>query len=136
MGARTRVGAGSGLLSGVEIYTFSDPAAAALSAADWDFTGYQPGGTYGAREWPTGEWEAGTWNLTLFNDDVSLATDGVVGSVRFNGTPVPEPSGVSLLIAGIGLSLSVRRRSKEVEQGAADQPPTRRAVKFYSNYNH
>lgn len=109
-GARTRVGAGNGLLSGVESYTFIDPAAAALSAADWDFTGYQPGGTYGAREWASGEWDAGIWNLTLFNDDVSFAIDGVVGSVRLSGRLIPEPSGMVLFITGVGLGLVVRRR--------------------------
>ena len=120
-GFRTRVGAGDTLLSGVELYTFIDPAKAALSVVGWDFTGYQPGGTYGAREWTTGEWNAGTWNLTLFNDDIASAATGVVGSVRFNGEPVPEPSGVFLLLLGAGVSLSCRKRSNQVED-APDRP--------------
>lgn len=115
-GFRTRVGAGDSLLSGVELYTFIDPARAALSVDDWDFTGYQPGGTYGAREWATGEWDAGTWNLTLENDDISSFANGVVGSVRLNGEPIPEASSVLLLFLGAGTFLTRRKRTNEVEQ--------------------
>jgi hypothetical protein len=114
-GLRTRVGAGDSLLNGVELYTFIDPAKAKLSVVDWSFTRYQPGGTYGAREWATGSWESGTWNLTLFNDDIASVASGVVGTVRLNGEPVPEPSGVMLFALGSGLALLARRRPSKVE---------------------
>jgi Proprotein convertase P-domain len=107
-GLRTRVGAGNGLLNGVELYTLRDPAEAVFGVVDWDFTRYQPGGNYGAREWPSGSWEAGTWNLSLFSDDVSAFEDGVVGTVRISGLTVPEPSALFLAAAGAVL-IGVRR---------------------------
>ncbi len=123
-GDRTRVGAGNGLLSGVELYTLRNPAEATLSVTDWDFSGYQPGGTYAAREWPAGAWEAGTWNLTLFNNDRSFAEDGVVGRVTMTGVPVPEPSAVGLLAGGFA-AVALRRRRCRVGRGlAASARPT------------
>jgi hypothetical protein len=115
-GSRTRIGAGNGLLSGVELYTLRNPTEAALSVVDWDFTRYQPGGTYGAREWPTGSWEAGVWNLTLFNDDRSFAEDGVVGAVRITGVLVPEPSASILLPIGGAILGLYRRRIKKANK--------------------
>lgn len=125
-GARTRIGAGNGLLSGVELYTLRNPTEAALSVMDWDFTRYQPGGEYGSREWPSGTWEAGTWNLTLFNDDVSFAEDGVVGTVKIGGTPVPEPSLPVFLTLGAVLVAVYRKRTNPANKAWVDNPLPRR----------
>ena len=62
-GARTRVGAGTGTVDGVEPYTLIESGAPLGSVSDWDFTGYKPGGTYDALEWPRGALSPGVSSI-------------------------------------------------------------------------
>jgi hypothetical protein len=109
-GYRTRIGAGTGVLDGTEVYRFVAPGSGFASVESWDYTGYQPGGTYGAAEWPVGGWDAGTWTLALFNDDVSSFRDGVVGSVTLAATLIPEPASGTMVLLGVGVILYGRSR--------------------------
>ncbi len=127
-GAATFIGDGSGLLSGLARYTFVDGFGVFPNAADWDFTGSQPGGTYNAGDWPEGAWPAGRWNLALFNDDVHSVSPnpvGAVGSFVVGGTAVPEPTTGLLALLGGLLLYGKRSRNVWSEQGVADQRTAR-----------
>lgn len=111
-GLRTRVGAGDGTLDGTEAYRFIAPGSGVPGVEDWNATRYQPGGTYGAGEWPVGAWDAGTWTLALLNNDISGIEDAVVGSVALSATVVPEPEAGVLLVFGVSVILFLRTHLK------------------------
>jgi len=97
-GARTRVGAGTGALAGLETYTLVESGAPLGGVTNWDFKGYQPGGTYNALTWPTGTLASGVWTIALTNVNVSGSAGGAVGNVSIVGQAgppcVPAPQGI------------------------------------------
>ncbi len=97
-GARARVGDGNGTLAGVEIYTLVESGAPLGSVSNWNFKGYQPGGTYDALAWPTGTLDAGVWTIALTNVNVSGLAGGAVGNVTVTGQAgppcTPAPHGI------------------------------------------
>lgn len=92
--------AGSGALSNVALYTFTQ-----AGPSQW-IAPYSAGGTYNAQVWSGGSYPAGDWQVEI--RDTIGGDGGAVGNFTINYT-VPAPGAVALLGLG-GLLVGRRRR--------------------------
>lgn len=93
----------SSALSNVATYVFSG-----IGPDNW-VAPHSVAGNYNANSWQLGPFAAGNWTLNVF--DITGGDGGSIGNLRIKYTPVPEPSSLALLLAGLGL---LRRRRRGV----------------------